>query len=314
MGVTRIVTVGIVVGLIAGGVSSSVQAAGWDYDLAINQAQSNLTFDITLDTPLGGGSDSDSSPVTGTVEARLDLPSGSFTNIRITELNAALVNDLNFNIEINFFTDFVGTVNDGGLLMDATHGGPGPAVAVSAGAFSQVGNLASSYGIATYNAGILGSGNFDLSTEDPSDVDFTGTVNTLSSQVRITVPIDITFDIMQDTNDLGDARVHGTIVALAPLLKPGDTDGDGDVDLSDLSNLASSYGLQTNAQWGQGNFDIDTDVDLNDLATLAANYGLGETQAFADFQAISSVPEPATGLALCFAAVFLSRFRTSRNC
>jgi hypothetical protein len=88
----------------------------------------------------------------------------------------------------------------------------------------------------------------------------------------------------------------------------GDTDFDGDVDLSDLSNLASSYGAPDGAEWALGDFDWDGDVDLNDLSSLASNYGLGEAQAFADFQLLTSVP--ATLLPL-LGFVFFSRKRGS---
>jgi hypothetical protein len=56
---------------------------------------------------------------------------------------------------------------------------------------------------------------------------------------------------------------------------PGDVDGDGDVDLNDLSILLAHYGMTSGATWGDGDFDGDGDVDLNDLTILLANYGTG---------------------------------------
>jgi hypothetical protein len=88
-------------------------------------------------------------------------------------------------------------------------------------------------------------------------------------------------------------------------LIPGDTDFDGDVDLSDLGNMATYYGAEGNATWPRGDFDDDQDVDLNDLSALAANYGAGQAQAFADFSALTSIPEPATPMLLCIAALGL---------
>jgi hypothetical protein len=72
----------------------------------------------------------------------------------------------------------------------------------------------------------------------------------------------------------------------------GDTDFDGDVDLSDLSSLASYYGTAFGMDWDRGDFDADGDVDLNDLSTLASAYGAGTAQAFSDFQMLVSIPEP----------------------
>jgi hypothetical protein len=54
---------------------------------------------------------------------------------------------------------------------------------------------------------------------------------------------------------------------------PGDLDGDNDVDLADLSQLLSSYGMTSGAQEEDGDMDGDGDVDLADLSALLAVYG-----------------------------------------
>jgi hypothetical protein len=53
---------------------------------------------------------------------------------------------------------------------------------------------------------------------------------------------------------------------------PGDLDGDGDVDLSDLSQLLAHYGM-TGVSYADGDLDGDGDVDLSDLSALLAVYG-----------------------------------------
>ena len=55
---------------------------------------------------------------------------------------------------------------------------------------------------------------------------------------------------------------------------PGDLDGDGDVDLSDLAQLLGNYGT-TGADYADGDLDGDGDVDLSDLAELLGHYGEG---------------------------------------
>ncbi len=58
--------------------------------------------------------------------------------------------------------------------------------------------------------------------------------------------------------------------------RPGDTDGDGDVDLSDLGVVLSSFGLCAgNAGYAaSADFDGSGCIDLSDLGVVLANYGI----------------------------------------
>ena len=69
----------------------------------------------------------------------------------------------------------------------------------------------------------------------------------------------------------------------------GDTDGDGDVDIEDISVLAANWD-QCGKTWADGDFTGDGCVTIEDLSLLAANWGAGTSS--------SSVPEPATLSAL----------------
>ena len=53
----------------------------------------------------------------------------------------------------------------------------------------------------------------------------------------------------------------------------GDLDGDNDIDLADLAQLLSNYGMPSGAVYEDGDLDADGDVDLSDLAALLAVYG-----------------------------------------
>ena len=53
----------------------------------------------------------------------------------------------------------------------------------------------------------------------------------------------------------------------------GDLDDDGEIDLSDLSQLLAHYGMTSGATYYDGDLDLEGDVDLADLAALLAVYG-----------------------------------------
>ena len=75
---------------------------------------------------------------------------------------------------------------------------------------------------------------------------------------------------------------------------PGDANGDGKVDINDLTIVLANYG-QTGRAWSQGCMDGDPTgaVDINDLTIVLANYG-----ATAGAAGIGAVPEPGTLLLL----------------
>lgn len=54
---------------------------------------------------------------------------------------------------------------------------------------------------------------------------------------------------------------------------PGDLNGDGYINISDLAQLLGNYGLGAGATYEHGDLDGDGDVDLSDLAALLSLYG-----------------------------------------
>jgi hypothetical protein len=57
----------------------------------------------------------------------------------------------------------------------------------------------------------------------------------------------------------------------------GDTDGDGRVNVADLGNLATNFGVSTGATWINGDFDYNGNVNVADLGDLASNFGVDLT-------------------------------------
>ncbi|MFN0136974.1 MAG: dockerin type I domain-containing protein [Phycisphaerae bacterium] len=72
-------------------------------------------------------------------------------------------------------------------------------------------------------------------------------------------------------SDAGSAYVFDLNCAGAPC--PGDVDGDGAVNLTDLAILLAHFGTPSGATFADGDTDGDGDVDLSDLAMLLANFG-----------------------------------------
>lgn len=54
---------------------------------------------------------------------------------------------------------------------------------------------------------------------------------------------------------------------------PADLDGDDDVDLADLTQLLSHFGLIVGATHADGDLDGDGDVDIGDLSLLLSLFG-----------------------------------------
>ncbi len=76
----------------------------------------------------------------------------------------------------------------------------------------------------------------------------------------------------------------------------GDFDLDGDIDTTDLTILATNFGVGTT--WSEGNANCDLVIDTTDLAIMATNFG---------FVASGAVPEPMTMSLLAVGAVALLR-------
>ncbi len=82
--------------------------------------------------------------------------------------------------------------------------------------------------------------------------------------------------------DYGTDRIYEFALEVTSLI-PGDANGDGNVDVTDLGILATNYGAICGKVWADADFTGDGNVDVSDLGILATNYGTTSS---------SAVPEP----------------------
>ncbi len=125
-----------------------------------------------------------------------------------------------------------------------------------------------------------------------------------------------------------DLEVDFDAVALSatPIAdRPGDINGDGQVNGTDAALLAAQFGMETGAMWSTGDFNADGATTLEDLAILQAHMTLlsasptagatvGATVgATADATAVAE-PSSAALLLLCIASAAAFRRLGFKNC
>ena len=92
-------------------------------------------------------------------------------------------------------------------------------------------------------------------------------------------------------------------------LHPGDANGDGRVDINDLTIVLSNFGPHNEwTCWATGDFTGDGQVDVNDLTIVLANFDYGVGAA-----GIAAVPEPSCVVLLGIGAIGLPAFAWQRK-
>ena len=102
----------------------------------------------------------------------------------------------------------------------------------------------------------------ELWSSDDSDLVFIGLPTSINEMGQITT-----------TSGLHNV-FSGPTMRLSPILpKPGDLDGDGDVDIADLLILLGSWGLCDDCNNCTADLDENCSVSTTDLLLLFANWG-----------------------------------------
>jgi len=71
----------------------------------------------------------------------------------------------------------------------------------------------------------------------------------------------------------GNVSAQSTVTPFTTVSKKGDINGDGVVNISDLSILATNF-TKSNMTWSQGDLNADGVVNVYDLSILAVNWGI----------------------------------------
>ena len=154
----------------------------------------------------------------------------------------------------------------------------------------------------------------------PGALDGNGSAGTSFTSGLVVLPIPIpagsdirlTFDA-QDV-DQTQGYIFGVDDVLLRIVAPGDTDGNGVVDSTDLFTILGAGKFNHpelgSATWGEGDFTGDTLVNSDDLFAMlsAAKYNQGPYTTATTPAALATVPEPSASMLAAFGLVALLAF------
>jgi hypothetical protein len=248
-------------------------------DMIIDQAQSSIDLTMTVDVSIASDTDSDSSPLSGSLVVEFD-DNGMPSQISLIDLMVVIDNTLNFNWSFGFFGSADAVMTNGSVSYAAPGVTTGPVALIDdAFAFPAVpveldGQLNVDYdiflvGSDSVSIGLADQGAFDsIIAGDISIVDDTVTIST-------TLPLDAEQPIEDaDGNVLGTVFVTGsaTIVACGSLPScPADINGDGMLNFFDVSGFLSLFG----AMDAQSDFNEDGMFNFFDVSAFLASYSAG---------------------------------------
>lgn len=273
--------------------------------------ESELDVALTLSGSING-TDADASQITGYFDAEIDFdaqgrPIGS--RIVGTDLRAS---DVALSIALGFPLGSLDVeTNDLHLTAFTPDAPPNPPVDPATGEFDLDRHRFVLDGGTATASSFFYNGEFDFAAAPEEFAPLPSMKGTLTQTagpaggpVRLVTPIELSeFVSTIDLGLLGSVDVYieltGTLVAEGlydPPSTPGDTNGDGQVDLTDLNNVRNHF-----SGAGVGDTNGDGIVDLVDLNAVRNNFGT----------AGSAVPEPSGGL-LGLLLLFMLRWNCPR--
>lgn len=249
------------------------------FQLNVIPAQSTADVTVQLLTPLGNGSDSDSSPLSGFVLIETDSEMAPFGSAQILDLALNNTDAVSLSIcVVDFFgcqagVDVDAAAND--IQVDLV--APGPSAVVTGGVFTQVNNAVEINGMLVVDATGLANGQVpegDFVLNGMAIGNMTGTIGESAGVVDLSIQINAMIsetDLM--TGVTTETSIASTVVATGTQVQPGDMNCSGAVTLDDVPLFVQAMlNDPTFAGCAPGLADVNGDNSLNgnDIAALLA--------------------------------------------
>jgi len=216
------------------------------FQLTVLPASSSANVNIDLFTPVGNGSDMDTSPLSGFVVLETDSVTAPFGTARVVDLSLSNTEAVNFDIcVVELFGCLAAALVDAApsdIQVDLIS--PGPTATVMAGSFVQTANQVAVTGLVNVDGtgladGQIPEGMFLLDGEPTGDLN--GSVMEAAGVVDLQLVIDAT--ISETDVELGVmtvTTVNSTVNATGTLVQPGDMDCSGAVSIDDVPLLVQA--------------------------------------------------------------------------
>lgn len=225
------------------------QAGAEPIELTLDPSQSEIDLTMTVDVSVASATDSDHSPLLGSIVIELD-DNAQPTQISLLDLNIAIENDLAFNWSFGFLGGAQAALASGSVAY-SNPGTPTGPVPIDGGAFAfdeVLLNLGGALDV-SYDILIVGSGSqsADLGSQGALASPVSGALTSDGDTVGVngTIPLDAVVPLLDDTGaQLGTLTVTGsaTIVASGSAsFCPPDLNGDGELNFFDVSVFLGAY-------------------------------------------------------------------------
>lgn len=218
-------------------------------DFIVDPALSSIDLTIEVDAGVASDTDSDSSPLSGTLRVELD-DYGTPTQITLHDLFIHIDDDMSFDWSFGFFGGADASLVNGAVTWGMTDAVVGPVPVINdLYILPDVPVALQGVMSVNYDIFLVGTGSEVINLADQDDFFSTidGTLTALDGTVTLnsTLPIDASTPLVDgDGNTLGTLNVTGTATIVATGTGPtcpADLTGDGNLDFFDISAFLGAF-------------------------------------------------------------------------